>query len=185
MTAGREFHPALKRYVSGTKIAIIFTIAMLFLLLVSHYGNHIHHDSKHSQHYVVESQILELAALQTDSPEDVHEISGGKEICQILRPCLHGTDRREYSAHQHEYQHKEQHQEHRLKQSVGIVRDYQAEPCHENQEQRCSDIEFGNPTMRGEPIDKMSYQESQGKCYQPQETIKDDFGKDKIPFARR
>ena len=68
LTAGREFHPALKRYVSGAKIAIIFTIAMLFLLLVSHYGNHIHHDGKHSQHYIVEGQILKLAALETDCP---------------------------------------------------------------------------------------------------------------------
>ena len=89
MTAGREFHPALKRYVSDAKIAIIFTIAMLFLLLVSHYGNHIHQDSKHSQHYIVEGQILKLATLETDCPENIHEISGGKEICQILRPCLH------------------------------------------------------------------------------------------------
>ena len=68
LTAGREFHPALKRYVSDAKIAIIFTIAMLFLLLVSHYGNHIHHDGKHSQHYIVEGQILKLAALETDCP---------------------------------------------------------------------------------------------------------------------
>ena len=68
LTAGREFHPALKRYVSDAKIAIIFTIAMLFLLLVSHYGYHIHQDSKHSQHYIVEGQILKLAALQTDCP---------------------------------------------------------------------------------------------------------------------
>ena len=54
MTAGREFHPALKRYVSDTKIAIIFTIAMLFLFLVCHYCDHIHQHSKHRQHYVVE-----------------------------------------------------------------------------------------------------------------------------------
>ena len=68
LTAGREFHPALKRYVSGAKIAIIFTIAMLFLFLVCHYCDHIHQHSKHRQHYVVESQILELATLETDCP---------------------------------------------------------------------------------------------------------------------
>ena len=82
-TAGRDFHPALKRYVSAAKIAIIYINPMmfsLFLFLVGDYGDDVDEDGKDGEHDIVERQILELAALEADGAEDIDKICRRQEI---------------------------------------------------------------------------------------------------------